>query len=197
MFKMRHLMVALLAAAAFGAQAAPITRAGFAANATNFDFTGIADDVSTVGNGDLSVSNGIVRPLSTNVIAAPAYYDGGDASVLTLTWSNGVSAVGLDAMSNNAAVTLFLYDSADTLLESLTLQPSALGSICSGYPCGFIGINYGQNQIFKAVVDTPLNGNELYIDNIIYQRSGELPEPASLTLAGLSLLALAATRRRR
>lgn len=67
--------------------------------------------------------------------------------------------------------------------------------VAGGDPYGFIGLNAGSNVIAYAIIDTPRAGNELYVDNVIYQ-SAAVPEPATLALFGMGTLAVAMMRRR-
>jgi PEP-CTERM motif len=198
MKKSRCVFLAFAAAVmATGAQATPITRAGFSASATSYDFTGLANGVTTAGNADLSVTNGYVTIAGdgAGLLNGPTYYDGGDTSQITLIWASGISAVGMNYMANNQATTLSLYGAANNLLETLTLPASANVAGCY-FTCGFIGIDLGTSSVYKAIIDTPLNGTELYIDAIVYQRSNTVPEPSSLALGGLVLSGLVMARRR-
>jgi hypothetical protein len=182
---------ALFAAAALAlsiaaplAQATAITRANFSSNAVTYNLS------SGVSNGDVTISNGTLMSLSIGSISGTAYYDGGDSSVIRIDFANPVSAFGLDWYSNSANPTLSVYSSSNTLLESLTLDWTLTNAL------GFIGINLGSDLIAYATIDTPLNGNELVVDNLTYQRAGTVPAPATLSLLALSGAAMLRARRK-
>lgn len=168
-------------------QAASISRAEFNPDAVNFNFESAAINSTTAADGNLSVINGRVTPLgSIGGLSGKSYYDGADSSVIRFDFLNPVSAFGLDFLANNANITLSIFNSANNLIESLTLDWTKLPRV--PFPYGFIGLNAGSNSIAYATIDTPLNGNELYVDNIIYQ-STAVPEPASmLGLLGIGAL---------
>lgn len=178
------------------AEASPILRAAFDVGATTYDLTGATDGSTTATNGDAALSNGVVIGGSIGPLVAPNYYDGGDSSVIRIDFLNPVSAFGLDWLANNANPTLSVFDSSNTLLESLTLDWTTFLSV-GGFPQGFIGLDVGSNAIAYATIDTPLNGNELYVDNLIYQRAAAVPVPATLPLLAIGVAGLAAIRRRK
>lgn len=163
------------------AQAASISRSDFNADAVNFDFESTTLGSTTATDGALTVRDGRVTNISSlGLVSGRAYYDGADSSVIRLDFLNPVSAVGVDFTSNIADTTLRIFDSANTLIESLTLSSATLPKAPgTPFPTGFIGLDAGSNLIAYATIDTPLNGNELYVDNIIYQ-SVAVPEPASM-----------------
>ncbi|HLP90697.1 MAG TPA: PEP-CTERM sorting domain-containing protein [Nostocaceae cyanobacterium] len=173
------------------AQAASISRSDFNADAVNFDFESATLGSTDATDGTLTVTNGVVRNRGTSfgLVLGNSYYDGGDSSVIRFNFLNPVSAVGVDFTANVADTTLSIFDSANNLIDSLTLDRTTLPTIsATSYPTSFIGLDAGSNLIAYATIDTPLNGNELYIDNIIYQ-SVAVPEPASmLGLLGVGVL---------
>jgi hypothetical protein len=185
-------VVAVLLAAQ-AVQAASVIRTDFGPAATEFDFTGASG--TTVTSGNLNVTGGVV----TNAVAWPGttlpnYYDGDDSTLIRLDFSSPVAAVGMDFMANRVDTTLTLYDATNTVLESYTLPAAGLATY-DGYPYGFIGIDYGSEAVSYAIIDTPLDGNELYIDNIIYQGGSvppapgpapvTVPAPGAIVLAGI------------
>lgn len=180
--------------AATSATAVPVNRSDFGPTAVNFDFTGQPNGALIATDGYLTVSGGVVSGSGPERgdLTNPTYYDGADASVIRLDFLAGAVAVGMDFNSNNADTTLSLFDSLNNLLESFTL-PVSSQTPCEGFRCGFIGINFGANAVAYALIDTPLNGNELFIDNIIYQT----PAPNALLLIALGLLGLGFSRRAR
>lgn len=161
-------------------QAASINRSDFNADAINFDFESTSTNSTTATDGNLTVTNGVTQNLGTfGYMSGKSYYDGFDSSVIRFDFLNSVSAFGVDFLANNANITLSIFDKADNLIDSLTLNWTTLPK--EVYPFGFIGLNAGSNSIAYATIDTPLNGNELYIDNIIYQTqtATSVPEPVS------------------
>lgn len=173
---------------ASSSQAASISRADFNADAVNFNFESAVLGSSVATEGNLSVTNGVVTNVGTRgLLSGNSYYDGFDSSVIRFDFVNAVSAFGVDFTANNADITLSIFDNADNLINSLTLDFRTLPTAI-GFPVGFIGLNAGSNSIAYATIDTPLNGNELFVDNAIYQ-STAVPEPASvLGLLGLGAL---------
>lgn len=178
------------------AEASPILRAAFDVGATTYDLTGASFNAVTASNGDATLSNGAVANTTLGAMVSPTFYDGGDASVIRIDFMNPVSAFGLDWFANNSNPTLSVFDSGNTLLESLTLNWLSF-PILYGFPTGFIGLNVGSNTIAYATIDTPLNGDELYVDNLIYQRAAAVPGPATLPLLAIGAAGLATIRRRK
>lgn len=176
------------------ANAIPIDRVDFDSSAIEygFDDASIGDVVASDGN--LFVTNGVVATIARGDLIVPTYYDGNDASVITLEFSSYVSAIGLDFNSNNADTTLSVFDDSFNLIEAFTLATLDQVS-CDGFLCGFVGIDVGSNLIAYVTIDTPLNGDELFIDNIIYQAS--VPEPTTLALLGLGLAGIGFSRKKK
>lgn len=178
-------------------QAASINRVDFSAGAGTYDLTGVPDGTIAPTNGEVTLTNGVVQNVgSAGLLSGQVYYDGNDSSVIRIDFASPASAFGLDWLANNANPTLSVFDSGNSLLESLTLDWTTF-PLVPGFPFsnGFIGINVGANAIAYATIDTPLNGNELYIDNLIYQAAA-VPAPATLPLLAIGGLALAARRRK-
>lgn len=175
------------------ANAGLITRVDFDAGATEFDFTGLAANTVNAGDGNLSISNGTVALISAGGVISPSYYDGNDASVIRFDFTSLVSAFGLDFYSNNQDTTLSLFDVSNNLIESLTITTSEQYA-CNGYLCGYVGLDIGSNLISYVTIDTPLIGNELYIDNIIYQTATDVPEPSTLAIFALGVIGVASRR---
>lgn len=178
------------------AEASAILRTGFNPGATSYDLTNATIGSTTATNGDATLRNGDVSRGSRGSVLAPSYYDGNDSSVIRIDFLNPVSAFGLDWIAGNANPTLTVFNSSNILLESLTLDWTQF-PISRGLPIGFIGLNVGSNEIAYATIDTPLNGNELFVDNLIYQRSATVPEPATLPLMFIGTLGVIAAIRRR
>ena len=183
----KALVLALALAAIGSAQSASIGRAQFDATATSYNFTGAAFASVTATDGHVTATNGIVVPvgIGSTGLASPTYNDGGDASVITFSFSSPVSAFGLDWYANRANPTLSVFDSGNNLLESLTLDWTTFPTF-SNSPYGFIGLNAGSNSIAYATIDTPLIGGELFVDNLIYQTSAAaVPEPSTFILLAM------------
>ncbi|WP_016951811.1 PEP-CTERM sorting domain-containing protein [Anabaena sp. PCC 7108] len=185
---------------AANAQAASINRSDFNPDAVNFDFASSAPSSTVATDGNLTVTNGVVLNIgSYGSLNGNTYYDGNDASVIRFDFLNPVSAFGLDFAANNADITLSIFDNVNNLIESLTLDWTTLPG--SPFATGFIGLNAGSNSIAYATIDTPLNGNELYVDNLIYQYQSSptsVPEPASLIgILGLGAFGVTSLRKRK
>lgn len=180
------------------AEASPILRSDFESGATTYDLSGAAFYGVTATNGNATLSNGLVSGFTIGSMLGPIYYDGADSSVIRIDFLNPVSAFGLDWYSNSANPTLSVFNSNNTLLESLTLNWADFSAV-SGYPYGFIGLDVGSNSIAYATIDTPLNGNELYVDNLIYQQTAavSVPVPATLPLVAIGVAGLIAFGRRK
>lgn len=201
--KLTRLLYSALACVTFivaqTSQATPIARSDFASNAINFNFSGSSFGDTSATDGFLTVSNGVVLDIP-NLINT-SFYDGGDASVIRMDFLNPISALGLDFFVNFADTSLGLFDANNNLLTSLML--SATDAMRCRVPttnitglCGYLGLDFGTNSVAYALIDTPLKGNELLIDNLIYQRT-EVSEPATFALMGLGLLGLVWLRRKK
>ncbi len=180
------------------ANAAPIARDSFGPNAVNYNFDGTQFGVTTATDGFMTVSNGVVLNVPNAITTS--YFDGGDASPIRMDFASPISALGLDFFSNFADTGLGLFDAGNNLLSWLILSTNQLSGCSipstniSGL-CGFIGVDFGSNSVAYALIDTPLQGSELLIDNIIYQTT-EVSEPTTFALMGLGLLGLFLSRRK-
>ena len=100
------------------------------------------------------------------------------------------TAVGFTTYTNRfGAPTVEVYDLADVLLDSFVLTQGP-GTI------GFVGIT--STTAIGRVQWTPINGHikDTAIDDVLVGHA-RVPEPASVALVGLGLVALAAMARRR
>lgn len=182
-------------------QAAAVIRTDFDPGATEYDFTGAPNAATVITSGNLTVSGGVVtNGLDWPGMTSPQYYDGDDSTPIRLDFSSPVSAIGMNFFANHVDPTLTLYDATNTVLESHTVSVAGLPTY-DGYPYGFIGIDYDSNDIAYAIIDTPLNGNELYIDGIIYQAIGGIlptvPAPGAIVLGMLGTGLVGWMRRRK
>lgn len=184
----------LMAFAAVPANAGFIARNAFSASAVNYDFTGATVGAHTVGDGFLSVSGAHVNSGYVPPTASGLNYtnDGGYSTTrggaIRFDFTAEVSAVGFLAYYNNSPVLFQVFNSANVLLDSISISPTDCGSIC-----GFVGLSTAGISYAIASLPGLPNQHNLYVDNIIYQAS--VPEPTTLALLGLGLLAVASRRR--
>lgn len=188
------LLAGIMCLSVANAYAVPILSDDFDASASTFTFDGTSPGATTATDGELTAVNGVVVAFSVGDVVAPGYYDGADSSVIRFDFNSLMSAIGLDFYANNQDATLSVYDSSDLLIESLTIARSDQFA-CGGFGCGFVGIDVGSNLISWATIDTPLNGDEIMVDNIKYQASASVSEPGSWALLCLSLVGLRVLRK--
>ena len=179
------------------ANAIPIDRVDFSGSAVTYGFDGETAGTTTVNSDILTVSQGVVSSFNWTgtPLVEPTYNNQGGGTATRLDFLSDVSAIGLDFVSNNATVSLSIFDSSDTFLESIELSDFGL-PLQNGFPSGFVGLDTGVNNIAYALFDTPYQqGFDFYIDNIIYQQV-DVPEPSPLVIMALGLLAIGFLKRK-
>lgn len=171
------------------AHATPIT-------SNTFDATATSANPSTLGAGDTVSTNGVTFSGGSNSSSAAF---GADQSYLdipgaiTVSFASPVSGFGFDFTTNNVNLIVSAYSATNVLLETDTFDVSGLPT-AQGYPTGYAGIT-GLTGASSAVVTTSLGSNSVYIGTVTYATA--VPEPATLTLFGASLVGLWMVRRRR
>jgi hypothetical protein len=112
-----------------------------------------------------------------------------------LLFSVPVNLIGMEFfLTQGANITLAVYDSTNTLLESLTLNGTYQGS--GDLDAGFIGLQESTN-IAKATVTSNGGSFNFSIDNVRFEGAAAVPEPASLVLMGAGVVFLAGSALRR
>ena len=189
----RTVAALVLAIAALPASATFIARSAFDATAIDYGFTNSTTGALTAGDGFLTVSGAHVTNSAPTGMSGLTYTNDGaynttPGAAIRFDFASDVSEVGFTAYYNNSAVLFQVYNSANLLLESISISPTDCGGIC-----GFIGLK--DNGIRYAIATLPGRANihNLYVDNIVYEKS--VPEPATLALFGLGLLAFASRRK--
>lgn len=204
------------------AQAGPIGPGDFSGAATLIDFDDLTGG-NTVVTGDLITTQysglGVVfnnPTLETRANASPI----GSGTVLSskpnvafifqgggtmgpsvppqeLIFSVPVTKVGMNFFTSlSANVTLELFGPGNTLLESQTL----VGTNLSGFLEGFIGLEAASLVSVARVTSHGFSGSfNFSIDNVRFEGPGgvAVPEPSTLSAAGLAVLAAIGFARRR
>lgn len=203
------------------AVAMPLTRADFSAAATDINFdnlTGGTDffsgdpittqyagqgitfvnpDFPTLANA-MPIGSGAITDSKPNVafIQQGSGGSGPDVPPQELLFSVPVTKVGMSFfLSGGADVTLDVFGAGNTLLESETLTGTLLDS---GFQEGFIGLGE-PSLITEATITSHGSDGQSFnfsIDDVLFQGPVAAPEPATLVLLGVGLVAFGAVRRR-
>lgn len=215
----RVALIATLALASMHASATLVTsRAALGGNdfvdwgqlGASFDFPpnpasvtsnlGLAADVSKATSGSFLLLNAADHGgnLGGNILST--FFEAGP---ITLDFGVGLAKIGAQIQSNDFGAfngMISAYNSANVLLETWSF-----GGVSNGNQDDsgiFIGISRSVADIDHVIFDiTGPNNLDFAINRVDLNRTPDqinlTPEPASLALAGLSLLTLLATRRRK
>ncbi|WP_259366372.1 MULTISPECIES: PEP-CTERM sorting domain-containing protein [unclassified Colwellia] len=176
------------------ANAGLIQLADFDVSATTIDFSDATLNSSTYTNGIFSITGGNITNNTINTSIFGLNYStqtNSNPGVFRLDFSSFISAIGMNVHYNSSDVSLRLFDINDVLLESSLSSPTQYSTIS-----GFVGLNTGANNIAYALIDVPgrVNIHDLYMDNVVYQRVTDVPEPSTLAIFALGMMGLASRR---
>ncbi len=135
------------------------------------------------------IGDGTISDSKPNV-AFVQQHDGVDGRPLELLFSTPVTMVGTKFFTSlSSTITLSTFDSANHLLESLTLTGTDLGS--GRFLEGFIGLQE-TTPIAMAQLSSASIGGSVFNFDIDDVRFQAVPEPSTILLLGIGLLVLSA-----
>jgi len=120
----------------------------------------------------------------------------GSASILSFSFSSAVSAFGFNFGASNEDWLLEAFDASNNLLESYTLAQTWFSNAGDYFGIASSGISSARATQLTHVNDSGTDW--ILLDNLSYSANStnQVPEPESLALASIALLALGVSRRR-